>query len=97
MKLLERTWIELQEEVSIVATQMGRWWSRMSQDEQYMLLGVVCAGALLMVVRGKKKKTVRTSHYDENSIMPLAQQFTFAAVILVIFTLGIDAALEGIT
>lgn len=97
MKLLERTWIELQEEVNIVATQMGRWWSRMSQDEQYMLLGVVCAGALLMVVRGKKKKTVRTSRYDENSIMPLAQQFTFAAVILVIFTLGIDAALEGIT
>lgn len=97
MKLLERTWIELKEEVSYVATHLGRWWARMSQDEQYILFGVVCAAALLLVVRGKKGKPVKLSRYDENNIMTLAQQFTFAAVILVVFTLGIDAALDGIT
>lgn len=96
MKLLNKTWDKLVSEVEYISGYVQRWWYRMDENEQVIALGLVCAACLLLAVI-KRDKSPKASSFEKSEAMSIAQQFTFAAVILIIFTFGIDIALEQIT
>ena len=95
MKLLNKTWETLVSEVEYISGYVQRWWYRMNEGEQLIALGLVCAACLLLAVI-KRDKSPKATAFQKNEAMSIMQQFTFAAVILIIFTFGIDIALEQI-
>lgn len=95
MNLFDRIWTELVEESTYVASRLQRWWYSMSEGEQLMLLGIVCAAGLLIGLR-RPAHASKFRAYETHPTMGVAKQFLFAGVVLVIFTFGADIALESL-
>jgi len=94
LDLAKRTWHELQQEVAFISRHMQAWWGGMSQSEQLFAVGIVCAALLLLGLRSPPK--VKTVSYDGNMGLGRTKEFLFAAVVIVIFTFGIDIAFESV-
>lgn len=94
-ELFNRTWHELNEEVSFVVGHLRHWWGSMSDGNQLFLVGVICAASLLLGLRRPTKAKVTS--YSESEVMSTFQQFMFAAVVLVVFTFGVDIAVESVS
>jgi len=90
--LAKRTWNELQQEVAFISRHLQAWWSGMSQGEQLFAVGIVCAALLLLGLRSPPK--VKTVSYDGNVGLGRAKEFLFAGVVIIIFTFGVDIAVE---
>lgn len=95
MDLIKRTLKEISQEVEYVVFHMQRWWNTMDQGEQMFTLGIVGAALLLLGMRGQPS-TRKVSRYDDGNMVGVAQQFLFAAVVLMIFTFGIDIAIQNV-
>ena len=91
---IKRTWRELNEEAAYVTHHLRRWWNGMEDGEQLFFVGIICAALLLLGMRRPSKKI---KHYDDNGTITLVQQFMFGAVVLVIFTFGIDIAVNSVS
>lgn len=92
--LAKRTWNELQQEIAFISRHLQAWWGGMSQGEQLFAVGVVCAALLLLGLRSPPK--VKTVTYDGNIGLGRTKEFLFAAVVLIIFTFGIDIAVDSV-
>jgi hypothetical protein len=92
--LIKRTWRELNEEISYITHHLRRWWNGMEDGEQLFFVGILCASCLLLGLRRPSKGKYK--HYDDKQTIGLIQQFMFAAVVLVIFTFGIDIAINSV-
>lgn len=90
--LVKRTVRELKEEVSYITQYLRHWWNSMGDGEQLFFVGILCASCLLLGLRRPMRK--KTKGYEQNDSSGIAQQFLFAAVVLLVFTFGIDIALE---
>ena len=93
-KLIKRTLRELNEEAAYVTHHLRSWWSGMEDGEQLFFVGIVCSAFLLLGMRRPSKKI---KHYEDNGAVTLIQQFMFAAVVLVVFTFGIDIAINSVS
>lgn len=94
-ELIKSTWRELNEEVSFIVGHLRHWWGSMSDGDQLFFVGVVCAASLLLGLRRPSRK--RNSGYSQGEAMSNFQQFMFAAVVLVVFTFGVDIAVESVS
>ena len=93
MDLFNRTLVELQRELTVISDYLQRWWGRMSEAEQLFFVGIVSASLLLLALRRPIRPQLNS--YRQNEQSGVLQQFLFAAVVIVVFTFGIDIALEA--
>lgn len=93
MDLIKRTLVELEREIAVISTHLQRWWGRMTEAEQLFFVGVVSAALLLLALRRPARRELAS--YRSNEQTGVLQQFLFAAVIIVVFTFGIDIAIES--
>jgi len=91
--LVKRTWSELQQEIAFISRHLQAWWGGMSQGEQLFAVGIICAALLLLGLRSPPK--VKTVTYDGNVGLGRVKEFLFAAVVIIIFTFGVDIAVES--
>jgi len=94
LDLAKRTWQELQQEIAFISRHMQNWWNGMSQGEQLFAVGIVCAALLLLGLRSPPK--IKAVSYDGNTSLGRTKEFLFAAVVIVIFTFGVDIAVESV-
>ena len=93
LDFIKLTWKELNEEAQYISQNLRHWWGAMSEGEQLFFVGIVSAAMLLIGLRKPTKS--KSVSYDRNEAMGILQQFAFAAVVLVVFTFGIDIAMES--
>lgn len=93
--LIKRTWRELNEETAYITHHLRRWWNGMEDGEQLFFVGIVCAALLLLGMRRPSRSKYK--HYDDNQTISIVQQFMFAAVVLMIFTFGVDIAVNSVS
>lgn len=86
------TWRELNEELNYVALHLRNWWAGMSDGEQLFFVGIISSVLLLLALRRPAKR--KNGTYGEPDLMGNVQQFMFAATVLIVFTFGIDIAIE---
>lgn len=94
MNKWERAWKEAMSELGEVGFYLQRWWNTMETGEQLFTLGVVSAACLLLGLRGPSRPR-KMKRYSDGNPMSVVQQFMFGAVVLIIFTFGIDIALKS--
>ena len=93
-ELAKRTWHELQQEYAVISRHLGDWWYGISKAEQLFAVGIVCAALMLLGLRSPRK--LRTIGYGGNTTIQKTKDFLFIIVVLVIFTFGIDIAIESV-
>ena len=93
LDLIDRTLVELDREITTISAHLQNWWSALSEAQQLFFVGVVSAALLLLALRKPARRNLNS--YDERNATGVMSQFLFAAVIIVVFTFGIDIALEA--
>lgn len=93
LKFMRRTWHELVEEAQFVSQYLVHWWGSMSDSKQLFLFAGFCTMVVLLGLRRPTNPKTRT--YDDNTSMTVFQQFMFGAVVLLVFTYGIDVIVES--
>lgn len=93
LDIVERTFKELGEEISYVSLHLQRWWSGMGQGEQLFAVGIMCAALLLLGMRQPVRS--KTIGYDKGQVGGSMREFIFAAVVIVVFTFGVDIAIDN--
>lgn len=97
MELVEKFIEELVVEASFIAEYLQRNWQSLSHNEQLYTLAVICAACLLLGLRNPRRATTFKSTIGQNEDWNVFKQFMFACVLLMIFTLGVDIAVEAIS
>ncbi len=96
MDIVSKTLNEIDKETDQVTAYLQGWWSTLGTNEKLFSIGVICAAFLLIAIVSNSRKPPEIT-YDGQASMSISKQFIFAAVILIIFTLGLDTLVDNVT